>query len=147
MLGPRSQSKTLVLAGAIAVLLQACVASPGASTVATPAAGNSTPTGVVSDPCTAAAQSVGGKVAASFNTTIAKLRAMPQLSVQPQLASYADTQAVALCYVDGAIPKGPPPGPDGSIPPSYDRAVFVVVGGHYQFLMAWYREDLPATAP
>ena len=48
---------------------------------------------------------------------------------------------------DGQIPKGPPPGTDGTIPPSFDRAVVVIVGQNTIFVSAGYSQDLPIQDP
>jgi hypothetical protein len=52
-----------------------------------------------------------------------------------------------LCYINGEIKKGPPPGPNGEIRAPFDRVVIAVVDGESTIIMAGYRDRLPVQAP
>jgi hypothetical protein len=97
--------------------------------------------------CVAAANDTNGTVAASFRSTIGAIRQLPAVADNPQLASYADSAAATVCYVDGQIPKGPPLPASGTIPPSFDRTVLVVVGGQTYVISAGYSQDMPIHEP
>ncbi len=64
------------------------------------------------------------------------------------LAAHASGEPATLCYIDGEIPKGPPPPLSGTIPPSFDRVVVVVaVGQDVIPVAAGYRQNLAFQAP
>lgn len=100
------------------------------------------------DPCAASAAAYNGVVAGSFVTTVGSIRALDQLHIEPQRwPGIPDSHPAVLCYIDGQIPKGPPPPISGTIPPSFDRAVIAVVDGQSDLIMAGYRDNLPVVAP
>jgi hypothetical protein len=86
-------------------------------------------------------------VSAAFTSTVSAIQKLPAVANNPQLDGYSSDQAATVCYIDGQIPKGPPPGTSGTIPPSFDRAVVVVVGQDTIFISAGYSQDLPIQAP
>jgi hypothetical protein len=103
----------------------------------------------IGDPCAASAAAYNGVVAGSFVTTVGAIRRLdePQ-QIEPQRwPGLPDNHPAVLCYIDGQIPKGPPPQISGTIPPSFDRAVIVVVDGQSDLIMAGYRDNLPIVAP
>ena len=135
-----------LMAVAAALGVNACVGvgsakSPSAlPTVQSPAA--------PADPCAASAVDYNGHVAGSFVTTIGAIRAVSMLEIQPgRWPGLADSHSAVLCYIEGQIPKGPPPRPSESIPPSFDRAVIVVIDGQAELVMAGYRDQVPIVAP
>jgi hypothetical protein len=117
------------------------------------ACGGSTPSGtdaVAEDPpaaCLTTAQDDNGVVAASFHSTVGAIRQLPAVANNAQLVDHADGEEAAVCYIDGQIPKGPPRPLSGTIPPSFDRAVLVVVGDQAYFIAAGYEQSLPILAP
>lgn len=119
----------------IVPLLAACAAG-SANTAPSPPAG-----------CLTTAHDDQGTVAAFYNSTVAAIRRLPAVADNPQLAGYADQEPATVCYIDGQIPKGPPPPISGTIPPSFDRAVIVVVGDTTIFVAAGYRTNLPTQSP
>jgi hypothetical protein len=105
-------------------------------------------TGIVAPAaCVAMAQDDRGTVVAAFLSTVGAIRRLPAVRDNPQLSRYDSDQPATVCYIDGDIPKGPPPGPSGTIPPSFDRAVLVIVDQDSIFVAAGYRENLPIQAP
>jgi hypothetical protein len=58
-----------------------------------------------------------------------------------------DAETVILCYLDGELPKGPPPNDGGEIPPSYDRAVVAVVSETAVSLVLGYQDDISVIDP
>lgn len=117
-------------------LLAACAAVGSASLATSPPSG-----------CATAARDDQGTVAAFYNSTVAAIRRLPAVNDNPQLAGYEGQQPATVCYIDGQIPKGPPPPMSGTTPPSYDRAVIVVVGDTSLFMAAGYRTSLPTQRP
>jgi copper(I)-binding protein len=100
------------------------------------------------DPCAASAAAYNGVVAGSFVTTVGAIRRLEPLHIEPQRwPGLPDSHPAVLCYIDGQIPKGPPPPISGTIPPSFDRAVTAVVDGQSDLIMAGYRDNLPVVAP
>jgi copper(I)-binding protein len=101
------------------------------------------------DPCAASAAVYNGAVAGSFVTTVGAIRGLdePQRIEPQRWPGLPDSHPAVLCYIDGQIPKGPPPPISGTIPPSFDRAVIAVVDGQSDLIMAGYRDNLPVVAP
>jgi hypothetical protein len=100
------------------------------------------------DPCAASAGNYSGHVAGSFVTTVGAIRAVPMLSIQSdRWPGLPDSHPAVLCYIDGQIPKGPPPQPSGTVPPSFDRAVIAVIDGQPDLIMAGYQDNVPLVAP
>lgn len=90
-----------------------------------------------------------GSVTAFFASTVGAIRAVPAARNDEQLATYPSDGAASICYIDGQIPKGPPipPDPSATVPPSFDRAVLVVIGQDTFMVAAGYRQNLPIKAP
>ncbi len=67
------------------------------------------------------------------------------------IAAFEDpsTEGVVTCWADGRVAKSPPPNPDGSTPPSFDRLVFTarMDGAFIALLRAGYRDQMPVTPP
>jgi hypothetical protein len=66
------------------------------------------------------------------------------------LAAFAsDGKYRVLCWLDAPISKSPPPGPDGEIRPSFDRAVVGIRAdnGAVELIKAGYRDSLRVEAP
>jgi hypothetical protein len=101
---------------------------------------------VAPDACRVLARDYSGSVVAAFSGTLGAIRLLPEVGDNPQLAGHEDGEPATVCYVDGSIPKGPPPMEDGSIPPSFDRAVMVVVGDEAFTIALGYRERIPIQA-
>ena len=101
------------------------------------------------DPCAGSAAAYNGVVAGSFVTTVGAIRRLDEPQrVEPQRwPGLPDSHPAVLCYIDGQIPKGPPPPVSGTILPSFDRAVIAVVDGQSDLIMAGYRDNLPVVAP
>jgi hypothetical protein len=135
-----------LMAIAAALAVSGCAAVGSATSRSAPSAVQS-PASTV-DPCAASAADYNGHVAASFVTTIGAIRAVPMLEIQSvRWPGLADSHPAVLCYIDGQIPKGPPPPVLGTIPPSFDRAVIVVIDGQAELVMASYRDQVPIVAP
>lgn len=88
-----------------------------------------------------------GTVVAAFRSTVGAIRQLGAVADNPQLAEYADDQKATVCYVDGRVAKSPPPPLSGTPPPSFDRAVLVVVRDVAYFMAAGYQAKLPIEAP
>lgn len=99
--------------------------------------------------CADQARSYGADfvVAAAFETTVGRIRALEPGVLPKRWPELPDASEAVVCYLDGPIAKGPPPGPDGVIPRSFDRAVIGVASGHEDMLVAGYRDRLPVAAP
>jgi len=70
------------------------------------------------------------------------------IRAQPSaVGDYAIDEDAAVCYIDGQIPKGPPPPQSGTIPPSFDREVIVVIRDQAYFVSAGYRRNMPIETP
>jgi len=96
--------------------------------------------------CLSAARDDNGTVVAFFSSTVGAIRKLPTAVQNQNLAAHADSEAATVCYIDGEIPKGPPPPISGTVPPSFDRAVMVVVGEDAFMVAAGYRQNLPIQA-
>ena|SRR5436309_4080755 len=100
------------------------------------------------DACALAAVAYAGRVAGSFVTTIGAIHAMALIAHDPNLRpGLADDRAAVLCHIDGQIAKAPPPPAVGTTPPSFDRAVVVVIDGQADLIAAGYRDNVPLVAP
>jgi ABC-type Fe3+-hydroxamate transport system substrate-binding protein len=93
--------------------------------------------------CVAAAGDYNGRVAAVSTTTLAVVRGYPPVANDARLAAVDPTTTAYVCYIDGEIPKAPPPGPNDTPWPPFDRAVVVSVGNVLDFVMAGYRDNVP----
>lgn len=98
-------------------------------------------------PCATAAQDYQGTVTAFFASTVGAIRRLPAVDNNPQLAAYADDREATICYVDGQISKGPFPPMTGTAPPSFDRAVIVVVDQNAILVEAGYQANIPIQSP
>jgi hypothetical protein len=147
-----------VLGLLLLLALVACSAGAGAATpVATATGAGATPTppeATASPAELAAAQTCKGvatdsygpdaKVAGAFRTTVGEIRSLvPMTGSTGPLGTTPSTEEATLCYVDGAVPKAPPPG--GGEP--FDRAVLAVVAGRAELIMAGYRDQVPVRVP
>ena len=126
--------------GQISLLLPAIVAACSVGGVASVNA-------EVPASCLTTAHDDNGTVAAAFESTVGAIRQLPAIANNPQLAGYAGDEDATVCYIDGDIPKGPPPPPSGTIPPSFNRAVLVVVGDQTYTVTLGYSENIPIRAP
>jgi hypothetical protein len=127
-----------VIAILVAALLAACGLSPrdtASATEAPPAA------------CITAAHDDQGMVAASYRSTVGVIQQLPYARGDPQLADHAASEEATVCYIDGHIPKGPPPPSSGTNPPSFDREVLVVIGDQSYPLVLGYQRDIPIQIP
>jgi hypothetical protein len=105
--------------------------------------------------CTTAADGYNGELVAAFAMTVQDVRAvMP--TAQPGgednypegWESLSGDVAAAKCYIDAEIAKAPPPGPEGTSEPSFDRAVlFAATGVDAAFYAAGYRDSLSPEPP
>jgi len=86
-------------------------------------------------------------VAGAFATTASRVRSLyPTASEVLPETDGADGETVVLCYLDGELPKGPPPAGD-EIPPSYDRVVVAVLNEMGTPLVMGYQVDIQVTDP
>jgi hypothetical protein len=153
------------VAGALLVLALTGCGSDGAVTAsdATSAEADARVTTAVSadETCQVAAQQWGGTPAASHSMTVAEVRAFMEdphgaskdpTAPRPGPYQYPagwdglpeDTPAAA-CYLDGPVPKGPPPAMDGTVQPSFDRRLVIATEGAASFMVsAGYRDNMPA---
>jgi hypothetical protein len=102
----------------------------------------------------------GGVVAAAFSADVEEVRAYmadphgaDKDAHAPRPGAYdfpdgwdrlsPDHQAAA-CYLDGPVPKGPPPAPDGTVQPASDRRFVIAADGVPSFMVsAGPQENLP----
>ncbi|MGI8828279.1 MAG: hypothetical protein ACR2I5_00715 [Candidatus Limnocylindria bacterium] len=90
----------------------------------------------------------GVEVSGAFVTTAARVRSLyPNAAQMIPEAEEPDHALIVLCYLDGALPKGPPPTEDGQPPPSFDRAVIAVVGETGIPLTMGYQEHIRVADP
>jgi len=121
----------------------------GCATVGSVASDSPTKTSPpTTDACASAAVAYTGRVAGSFVTTIGAIRAMALNVHDPNhWSGLAADHAAVLCYIDGQISKAPPPPAFGTVPPSFDRVVAVVIDGQPDLIAAGYRDNVPLVAP
>lgn len=112
--------------------------------------------------CQVAVQQWGGTPAAAHSMTVAEVRAYmkdphgagndPAAPRPGGAYQYPagwdglqdDTPATA-CYLDGPVPKGPPPAVNGTVQPSFDRRLVIATEGAESFMVsAGYRGNMPA---
>ena len=94
--------------------------------------------------CAQSARDYSGTLVASLHTSVGAVRDLVPGRVQPERwPDLARDQPAFLCYIDAEIAKGPPPGPDGEIPDSFNRAVIGIAGGRSELIMAGYRDQIP----
>lgn len=87
-------------------------------------------------------------VAGAFATTAGRIRSLyPAARQMIPDEQEPDGETVILCYLDGELPKGPPPIGGGEIQPSFDRAVVAVVNETGTPLVMGYRVDIAVTDP
>ena len=97
--------------------------------------------------CTAPAHDYNGSVVGAFQTTVGAMRNLERGMDPPRWPELTPDYPAVLCFIDADIAKGPPPGPGGSIAPSFDRLLVGVVDGAAEVLIAGYRDQLPVRAP
>lgn len=145
-------------------LLVLALASCGDEQPSTAASGSGASTALVSaEPlCAAAAAAWGGTVAGAFPMKVSQVRAYMQdphaTSDDPAaprpLGAHAypsgwdamdGDASAAACYLDGHVPKGPPPPPNGTAQPSFDRRLVISAQGVETFMVgAGYKASMPA---
>ena len=131
---------------AVVLVAGACATGPSTSQAASTSAAPSS----AADVCAATALQLGAdyRVVGSFATTVGASRALQAFPVSPApWPTLSADHAAVLCYIDGQIPKGPPPLAGGTTPPSFDRGVYAVVDGQSSLVEAGYRDNLPVVAP
>lgn len=100
------------------------------------------------NPCAAVAADYSGTVVGTFGTTVGAIRSLAPLPQDPiRWPALAADHPAILCYIDGMIPKAPPPGPNGEIRDPFDRLVIAIVDEEAELIMAGYQDNLPARAP
>lgn len=100
------------------------------------------------DPASACAEQAADygpnfSVAGAFATSAGRIRTLYPTAGE-QIPETGET--IVLCYLDGELPKGPPPD-GGAIPPSFDRAVVAVVNETAVPLVLGYQNDIPVADP
>ena len=93
--------------------------------------------------CANAARDYAGTSVGSFATTVGAIRQLSPAAGSQLWPSFAPATSAVLCYIDAAIAKGPPPGPEGSIRDPFDRVVVGLVDGQSKMILAGYRSQLP----
>lgn len=90
----------------------------------------------------------GFSVAGAFATTAGRVRSLyPTANQLIPEGVEPDGETVILCYLDGELPKGPPPIGGGEIEPNFDRAVVAVVNETATPLLMGYRDDIAVRDP
>ena len=85
--------------------------------------------------------------ASLFTTTVTQIRSMTGGYPQrwPDLSG---DHSATVCYLDGPWAKSPPPGPNGEVQPSFDRAVIAIADeAHADLIKLGYQETLAVTQP
>lgn len=142
-------------------LVAACGPSASdAGTPSMPAAAEAAAAASAEQACAQAAAVWGGQVAAAFDVTVQDVRDHMRdphgagddpAAPRPVGFSYPagwdqkePTDAAAVCYLDGPIPKGPPPALDGTVAPSFDRRLVMAAAGVESFMVsAGYKDAMP----
>jgi hypothetical protein len=149
---------------AVAVVLMPLLAACGSTTGVealdeAPAAGPRVSTSAEQS-CREAAVVWGGLVAASFDVTVQGVRdhmsdphgagddpAAPRpgdYSYPPGWEQKQPADSAAVCYLDGPVPKGPPPALDGTVSPSFDRRLVMAAADVESFMVsAGYKDAMP----
>lgn len=99
--------------------------------------------------CQAAAQKQGPDftVSGAFATTVERARSIQGPGGDPPLWPDVDGgDPAVVCYLDGFVPKAPPP-VDGQAARSFDRAIVAIVNGEQTPLVAGYQDRLPVRPP
>jgi hypothetical protein len=96
-----------------------------------------------SPPCAAAAEAYNGQVVGFEATTLSVARGFSVIAGDPRLSALAPTEPAYVCFIDGQIPKAPPPLPGETPAPPFDRAMVVAVGTVSDLIEAGYRTTLP----
>ncbi len=98
--------------------------------------------------CGGQARDYAGKVVGAFNTTVGAIRDLePREGVPQRWPDLAPDHPAVLCYIDGEVVRAPPAGPNGEVPPPFNRAVVAIVDGHSELIIAGYHDQLPVRAP
>lgn len=88
------------------------------------------------------------RVVGSFSTNVGHIRGLSPEAVEPiRWPELSNNASAVLCYLDGPVAKGPPPVLNGPIPPSFDRVVIGIAGGHADMILAGYRAQIVVRAP
>ncbi len=122
-----------------ATALASCSGSAPSSPITSP---SSAP-----EACLSVASDDHGSVVAFFASTVGAIRTLSTAAQSQNLAAHASSEPATVCYIDGEIPKGPPPPQSGTVPRSFDRVVVVVVGQDVIPVAAGYHQNLPIQAP
>lgn len=102
----------------------------------------------------------GGEVAAAFDVTVQNVRDYMSdphgagddpTAPRPGAYRYPEgwddkrpADAAAVCYLDGPIPKAPPPGDDGTALPPFDRRLVIAADQAEPFMVsAGYQDTMP----
>jgi hypothetical protein len=98
--------------------------------------------------CATVAVEYSGRVAGTFDTTVAGLRRLEPLEASPdKWPALAPDYPAVLCYIDGQVALAPPPDASGNVAEPFNRAVVAVVDGTSELVLAGYRDQLPVRAP
>jgi hypothetical protein len=87
-------------------------------------------------------------VRAAYNTDVAGLRSLRagiEDPEQPFAGEDEAQRAAILCWIDGRIPKGPPPSESRNDP--FDRIAVGVLDGRHQLIVAGYQTQLEIVDP
>jgi hypothetical protein len=93
--------------------------------------------------CVTAARNYNGQVVAFTVTTFGVVRNYSAVRDDPRLTGVSLDAPAYVCYIDGQIGKAPPPLPNATPWPPYDRVVVVAVGNTSDLVTAGYRQSLP----
>jgi hypothetical protein len=93
--------------------------------------------------CVTAAQNYNGQVVGFTVTTLRVVRGYTVVGDDPALAGVSPDEPAYMCYIDGQIGMAPPPQPNATPSPPFDRAIVIAGGGTNDLVTAGYREDMP----